>query len=230
MTTVTARRVLGIDACKRGWVAVELRDGAFVAAHIAGSLEDLLAPLGSVEAVGVDMPLGLLSQGWRRADQEAARTLGALRSAVFRVPPRPAWEEINYSEAVARCRALNGLGFSRQAWGLRDKLLEANVCMAAARYPIHEVHPEITFRAMPGPAPRHSKKTWAGQAERRRSLNAAGIVLPDDLGDAGRAAPDDVLDAAAAAWSADRIARGEARSIPDPPQQHADSPAIAIWY
>jgi predicted RNase H-like nuclease len=83
---------------------------------------------------------------------------------------------------------------------------------------------------MPGEAPRHSKKTWDGQVERRRSLITAGTVLPDDVGDAGRAAPDDVLDAAAAAWSADRVAQGKARSIPDPPQEHEGSPGFAIWY
>jgi hypothetical protein len=149
---------------------------------------------------------------------------------VFRVPPRPVCKEVDYPEAVARCQALNGLGFSRQAWGLRDKLLEANTCRDTRRYPLHEVHPEISFRAIRGEAPRHSKKTWDSQVERRWFLITAGIVLPDDVGEAGRAAPDDILDAAAAAWSADRVARGKARSIPDPPQEHEGSPGFAIWY
>jgi hypothetical protein len=54
---------------------------------------------------------------------------------------------------------------------------------------------------------------------RRRLLaDTAGIVLPDDLGPAGRAAAvDDVLDAAAAAWTARRVAHGQARPLPDPP-------------
>jgi predicted RNase H-like nuclease len=38
----------------------------------------------------------------------------------------------------------------------------------------------------------------------------------------------DVLDAAAAAWSADRIARGLARSLPDPPEEIRGR-KVAIW-
>jgi predicted RNase H-like nuclease len=63
MTEVAAVRVLGVDACKGGWVAVELRDGAFAGAYLTRTLDDLLAPLGDLAAIGVDMPLGLLSRG-----------------------------------------------------------------------------------------------------------------------------------------------------------------------
>jgi predicted RNase H-like nuclease len=45
---------------------------------------------------------------------------------------------------------------------------------------------------------------------------------------AGTVPPDDILDAAAVAWSADRIARGQASSLPDPPQVAAVP--IAIWF
>ena len=40
----------------------------------------------------------------------------------------------------------------------------------------------------------------------------------------------ELRDAAAAAWSAHRIARGEAKSIPDPPQINQRERPIAIWY
>jgi hypothetical protein len=42
-----------------------------------------------------------------------------------------------------------------------------------------------------------------------------GIVLPDNLGAAGDVPCDDILDAAAAAWSAHRIAKDMAASLPD---------------
>jgi len=58
---------------------------------------------------------------------------------------------------------------------------------------------------------------------RRRLLKGAGIVLPEKLG----ALPlIDVLDAAAAAWSAARYARGEARSLPEGATERIG----AIWY
>ncbi|MBE1468866.1 DUF429 domain-containing protein [Kibdelosporangium phytohabitans] len=54
----------------------------------------------------------------------------------------------------------------------------------------------------------------ASAQERRRLLTDAGIPLDSDLGEAGRkAGVDDILDAAICAWTAQRFARGHARSF-----------------
>lgn len=231
-----AVRVLGIDACPGGWVAVALSDGRFDGARFASGLRSLLGGegdrAGEAVVVAVDIPLGLLETGWRRADAEAAAQLGRLRGSVFRVPPRAVWQEEQYEAANRLCRELTGAGLSRQSWGLAAKLREANACLTAAGGErLREVHPEVSFRALAGGRPLvHRKKTWAGQMARRSLLEQADIVLPDDLGDAGVVPAADVLDAAAAAWSADRIARGRARSLPDPPQPGDRGRPIAIWY
>ncbi|MGW2628949.1 DUF429 domain-containing protein [Streptomyces chattanoogensis] len=226
--------VLGVDACPAGWLAVGLHDGRFAEARVVTALHSLLAEAaaGSVAVVAVDMPLGLLDTGWRRADSEAAALLGPRRGSVFRVPPRAVWQEEEYDDARQRCRELTGAGLSRQTWGLAAKLREANACLAEpGGERLVEVHPEVSFRALAGgTAPLGRKKSWAGQMARRSLLAAAGIVLPDDLGDAGRTPPDDVLDAAAAAWTAHRIARGRAHSLPDPPERDAGGRPVAIWY
>lgn len=222
-------RVLGVDACKDGWVAIELHDGAFAEAHIAPNLPALLAERDDLDVVGLDMPLGLAEAGWRQADVAAAAALGAARSTVFRVPPRPVWLEEEYESAVKRCREITGQGFSRQAWALRTKLLEADAYRDRNQHRLYEVHPEVSFRGIaqgPSLAP---KKTWQGQMQRRDRLLMVGIVVPVELGAAGRAGPDDVLDAAAAAWSAHRIARGHATSYPDPPEECGAGGTIAIW-
>jgi predicted RNase H-like nuclease len=65
---------------------------------------------------------------------------------------------------------------------------------------------------------------------RRSLLKNAGILLADDLGDVGVVAPDDVLDAAVAAWSALRIANGEAKTLPSEPEIDKRGRAVAIWY
>ncbi|WP_328727261.1 DUF429 domain-containing protein [Streptomyces sp. NBC_00259] len=67
--------VLGIDACPGGWVAVELRDGLFAGASIATGLRSLLQRPGADPGgvVAVDMPLGLLDTGWRRAGRGCGR-------------------------------------------------------------------------------------------------------------------------------------------------------------
>ncbi|MGW7574959.1 DUF429 domain-containing protein [Streptomyces sp. NPDC054765] len=41
---------------------------------------------------------------------------------------------------------------------------------------------------------------------------------------------DDILDAGAAAWTAHRIARMRARSLPDPPERDTDGRPVATCY
>ena len=219
-------RVFGIDACRSGWVAVELADGAYAGARFAATLAQLTG--GGHAVIGVDMPLGLLAADWRDADRMAAEHVGPRRSSVFRVPPRPVWDIEGYAEANALCRSLTGAGLSRQAFGLRSKLREANALWDADDR-LYEVHPEVSFREMAGAPVAYPKTTWNGVAIRRTLLARGGVGLPDDLAAAGRVAPDDVLDAAAVAWSAHRIATGVARSLPDPPQRDDKSRAVAIW-
>jgi predicted RNase H-like nuclease len=224
-------RVLGVDACTLGWVAIELCGGGFAAAHVANRLTRLLSVVDDIRnlhTVGIDMPLGLVETGWREADLAAQNFVGARRRSVFPVPPRAvwkqdAWHEDSWEQANQRCRQITGHGLSRQTWGLRDKLAEANQCLATGQYSLHEVHPEVSFAAMNGRPLAHRKSSWTGQMVRRMLLARHGIHLPDQLGAAGNAGPDDILDAAAAAWSAHRIATGHASRLPpeaSPGQEH----------
>lgn len=223
--------VVGVDACSTGWVAVTLREGRFAGAGTAKGLTELLRRVPDAAVVAVDMPLGLPAAGSRRADKLAVEKLAPHRSRVFPVPPRQVWEQVDYAAANLCCRRLTGHGMSRQSWGLAAKLREANACRDGGDYRLHEVHPEVSFAAMNGDEPvAWSKKSWNGQAVRRRLLADHGIVLPADLGPAGRVPPDDVLDAAAAAWSAHRIALQAARSLPDPPEPADTGLPAAIWY
>src|SRR5579862_1192673 len=146
-------RVTGLDACRRGWVAVSL-DGA-ERAGMAARLQveavlvhqTLAGALDGTEArvVGIDMPLGLLESGWREADRAARGLLGPRRSSVFAIPPRAVWAQTSYRTANQRCRELTGQGFSIQAWGLRAKLLEANQYCETCGHRLYEVHPELAF-------------------------------------------------------------------------------------
>lgn len=224
---------VGIDACRTGWVAIVLQDGEVATAVIAKTLTAIVSDRPDAMAIGVDMPLGLVDQGWRQADRLAAARLGASRSRLFLVPPRAAWACGSYQAALAVCRELTNppAGFSRQAWALKAKLWEANALYALGDHPVFEVHPEISFAELNGGTPvTASKKTWNGQMIRRALLADAGIRLPSDLANAGNAAPDDILDAAAAAWTATRIASHQATSLPQPPETGSDGRPVAIWY
>ena len=72
----------------------------------------------------------------------------------------------------------------------------------------------------------YSKKTWAGFQERMQLLAEQRLDVPAELGSAGLASVDDVLDAAAAAWSAARIAAGNASWMPE----DASASEPRIWY
>ena len=242
-------RVIGVDACRRGWVAVSLevsplphRAPRLAAVRADGSLAGVLdqADRDPALVVGIDMPLGLLESGWREADRAARGLLGHRRSSVFAIPPRAVWAQTSYRAANELCRELTGQGFSVQAWGLRAKLLEANRYREAGEHPMYEVHPELAFGAMAGAPLEDSKHTAAGRELRREVLARAGIVLPARSsghvpgtrsgGRSGAAPVTDTLDAAAVAWSAWRIATGQAAVLPDQPQLDAQGREITIRY
>jgi predicted RNase H-like nuclease len=224
-------RATGVDACRRGWVAVSLETSSVAATvRVDAELAALLGPGPGGDGagtVGIDMPLGLLESGWREADQAARSLLGPRRSSVFAIPPRAVWAEASYALANQRCRELAGQGFSAQAWGLRAKLLEANLYRQTCGHPLYEVHPELAFGALAGAPLPASKHTPAGRDLRRRLLAEAGIEIPLAIA-AGLLG--DVLDAAAVAWSAARITAGRAVIIPARPQRDPQGREIAIRY
>ena len=222
-------RVLGVDAWVKGWVGVELVDGAFAGAHTAEQLADLVS-LEDFDAVAVDIPMGLLDEGFRAAESAARRVLGPRSSSVFSTPPRAVLEQHTHAAANAVSKQLTGQGLGAQSYALRTRILEADNLYGVAGLPLHEVHPEVSFAMMGDHPPAASKKTWRGVHERMTRLLAVGIDVPGDIGDAAKAGADDVLDAAAAAWSANRIATGRAQSLPDPPQVNGRGQPSAIWY
>src|SRR5260370_1111224 len=166
-------RVTGVDACRRGWVAVSLevsglapppartaRCGPFRLDPVRAdaSLERVLDGA-DAGVVAIDMPLGLLESGWREADRVARRLLGPRRSSVFAIPPRAVWAEASYQAASQRCRELLG---QRGAW-----------------------HP-----ARPSPAPiDHRRPGWAGGAGSATDLVRGPGGLVSSAWCAGRQRP-----------------------------------------
>jgi len=193
-------------------------------------VDSFTARTSALVCVGIDIPIGLPDAGRRRADGLARARLVGKASSVFTTPTRRALLEPKYRQALATHRRLTGMGLPKQAFALRDKIFDVDQWLPAASCRVVEVHPELSFAAIHGSPVKASKKTWAGFQERMRLLESAGLVVPSDLNTLGlRASPDDVLDAAAAAWTAMRVARGEAESLPDPPESFSDGWPAAIW-
>lgn len=221
--------VVGVDACRAGWIGVALGSGR-PRARVAATLTELGEWLAGARAVALDIPIGHPGGAQREADRQARRLLGPRGASVFPMPVRDALLAEDHAAASRRSRERTGRGLSRQAHALAPRILEAEAWVATTPVPVWEVHPEVSFAHLLGRPARASKRVWDGMRERLTALEGAGIRL-DDLGAAGaRAGTDDVLDAAAAAWSADRLARGAARCLPDPPEHDpATGRAVAIW-
>jgi predicted RNase H-like nuclease len=226
------RRVLGVDGCPSGWVAVELQDGEVAHVEVAGSLAALVARIRRHGPVAVDIPIGLLNVD-RDADAAARKLLPGRASSVFSAPPLAvveAWRAGrlgSHAEASALARATTGKGLSQQAWRLVPKVAEAEDLVASGE-PLLEVHPEVAFALVAG-GPLPSKRSWAGVSARSGVLAALGLDLPPRFDGDRRAAPDDVLDAAICAWVADGWAAGTPiRRLPSATTQRAHGRPVVI--
>ena len=218
-------RVLGVDGCRGGWVAVALVDGRFVDARLVEHFADLVNDPAVV--IGVDIPLGSVGAD-RAADRAARHLLGPRGASVFAALPAEALDAPDHATANRIVRERYGVGVSAQSWNLAPKMRDVEPHWRSAPERIVEVHPELSFRALAGAPVAHRKHSWAGLRARLDLLTRAGIVVPADLGPAGGAAPDDVVDAAAVAWSAARLAAGTAERVPAVDEYDPQGRRVAI--
>jgi predicted RNase H-like nuclease len=225
-------RVLGVDGCKEGWIAVALEDGV-TGIYFAADIQALVLMAeadGHLATVAIDIPIGLPDAGYRQADVLARAELAARWPSIFMTPVRQALATEDYVTASAANQALTGHRISRQAFGLREKIMQVDRWVHSSPVRVVETHPELCFARLAGAPLLVRKSTWEGARLRYELLSGAGIKLPSDLGTAGaHAGVDDVLDAGAAAWAARQVARGAATAVPDPPEIFSDGWPCAIW-
>jgi predicted RNase H-like nuclease len=223
--------VVGIDGCRKGWIAVELAAEGPPIAHFLAHIAELADAAPDAEVVAIDIPIGFPRRYPRRAEVEARALLEGQASSVFMTPPRRVLAADTYAEANRIAREMLGQGISRQSYGLRRKIFEVDEWLETAHVTVVEVHPEISFRAMLGRRTKASKKTWVGMVDRRSALRQQDIEVDELVVPVESAAGvDDVLDAAAAAWSARRVASGAAVSLPPRSNATGTSRRLAIWY
>jgi predicted RNase H-like nuclease len=215
-----------MDVWKKRWVVAVVDDGRFASVHVADDARSAVASVPDACVIAIDIPIGLPKLcGKRDADKEASKLVGKHKaSSVFPAPARVLVDAPTFAAANAIAHREGCPGVSQQTYALRAAILQvAPLADADAR--IHEVHPEVSFRLAKGECLETAKASWNGVQERRRILQEHGLVIPDDLPAAGKAGVADVLDAVSCAWSAGRIAAGEARRLP----ARGDARAPAIW-
>lgn len=238
-----------------GWVAVIVApDGSAHATRLAAVADLLKRPLAPA-FVAIDMPIGLpdrIDAKGRAPERLVRPLLGGRQSSVFSMPSRAAVEagvrpamaeEERYRQACERARATSTppRAVAKQGFALFPRIMEIDRWLRAdPALPerVFECHPEVSFWAMNGQVPLDLPKKVKGVPAapglelRRRLLEAAGFA-PELLSPLKarelRVGEDDLIDACAAAWTAGRIARGQAVSFPSPPERDAAGLPVAIW-
>lgn len=218
--------ICGADGCRGGWVAlVENLDTREISWRVVPTLRDLAIGKSPPQVIALDVPIGLPDEGSRACDKEARKHLGRGRmSSVFPAPIRPVLQASTHAKASAAGAAVDGRRLSIQTWAIIPKIREVDKFLRAEtslRARVREVHPEICFYFMAGRRPmQFSKRRRAGRDERRSLLvTEFGDVVGRALGDRRSlgCAAHDLLDAFAALWTARRIAKGKAITLPSLP-------------
>ncbi len=190
----------GLDGCRAGWVLATIlppgrgrsgRSGrssagttrgqatggpgppALVDVRIIATFAEAVALVhdATLATLAVDMPVGLPAAGARPADQDARRRLGPRRSSVFPTPVRATLGAHDYPEALARSRAVDGRGLSKQAFNLLGKIAEVDEAMTPElQARVVECHPEVGFARLAGAPLTTTKHSPSGRAERAALL------------------------------------------------------------
>jgi predicted RNase H-like nuclease len=224
--------VAGADGCRGGWLEIRLD---LVSDRLEYRLHQTAATLLGTDAerrvLAIDIPMGLSDGRPRACDLAARRELGARWMCVFHAPVRPALGARSYQEASAVSRRASGRRITRQAWGIFAKVREVDAILSRSpdlQASVREVHPELSWAEMRRGSPiPDGKRSPAGRAERRRLVAGWLGGLEGILGEVRAHHPrrvvadDDVLDAFACLWTAERIARGAARTLPSEPARDA---------
>ena len=229
--------VMGLDGCKAGWAGVMVDLNGIEAPRRAVFESFKSAFDWGAQVIAVDMPIGFQDQptspGGRACEREARALLGPRRSSVFPSPMRMALTASDYAQANQLNRAAGGKGLSKQAFHLFAKIREIDALMTpdVSRGVVFETHPEVSFTVLSGAPARHRKKTREGRRERMELLVREG--LPEALFEphpfkSALCAPDDLIDAGLCVLTAQRIASGEARRMPEDPPEDGRGLIMAI--
>lgn len=208
--------VAGVDGCRSGWVCFTVdsrsQEGKV---DFPADFATLINCVPKPNIIAIDVPIGLWEKGDRCCDKAARVLLGKpRRCSVFPPPPRSALEADTYQEASGLSRKANGKRLSKQSFGILPKIRQVDELMTPElQKRVFEVHPEVSFWALNDKrAMRDKKSSQEGKEERLKVLLPCYPCLRRLLADLAReqARDDDLLDAAVAAWTAERIAKGQA--------------------
>ena len=211
----------GADGCPAGWILVTRAADGAISSRLCASAAELIDASRALDALAVDIPIGIPEAGARECDRATRTAIGARRSSVFPAPVRAALDATGYRDASDRSFAAHGKRLSQQAYNIIPKIRDVDRALRAdarAAERVHEVHPELSFLLLNDGAPMSfAKKRAEGRDERRRLIEREFPGAFSEVRARWRSAQakdDDLLDAFSALWSAGRIATGRVLALP----------------
>lgn len=169
------KKLIGIDGCKYGWVAVSLNCSS---ANLFKSLADLIRFYPENSMFMIDMPVGLANVDLteRNCEMLTRKILSKKRKpSLFSVPCREAIYASSYEEANQINKEIINKGISKQSWGIVPKIREVDQLLQSNRSlvdKIKESHPEVAFHFLNNhQSMEFNKKTDEGQQERLQVLS-----------------------------------------------------------
>ena len=223
--------VAGADGSPSGWSVAYMDDSAQITLFSCPSIQDIFHIIPSITVLAIDMIIGLPEQtlaGGREAEKEARKLLSPRGSVVFSAPCRASIYAPNYLQALEMSRASSHehIGLSKQSYLLAPKIIELDQFLQGNPYhhcAIKETHPELSFWEMNSRTPLPSKHTTEGREKRKELLQKHNCTVSSFQSK-------DDLDALACLWSALRIQKKEAHSIPAQiPRDRYQIPMHITW-
>ena len=164
------QKLIGIDGCKYGWVAVSMKSDT---ADLFKSLADLINFYPEDSMFMIDMPVGLANVDLKERNCEtiARKILSKKRKpSLFSVPCRESIYASTYEEANQINREIIEKGISKQSWGIVQKIREVDQLLQNNRSLVHKIkesHPEVAFHFLNSQkSMEYNKKTAEGHQER----------------------------------------------------------------
>jgi predicted RNase H-like nuclease len=233
------RLIAGVDGCHAGWICVfEELPSRQLGSEAFATIGELFDAAPALDVLAIDIPIGLTDAGPRECDVAARKRLGPIRAtSVFPAPIRPALGATSYAQACEASFAAQQKKLPRQSWAIYPKIRGVDDLLRerpALCERVYEVHPEVTFAEWNGAPIVQPKRRGDGFTARHalvsRHFGAAAFETVRARYTRKRVASDDILDAFAALWTAERITRGEARSLPAaPPRDTAGLPMRIVY-
>jgi predicted RNase H-like nuclease len=203
--------IAGVDGYKKGWIAA-IDDGQSITIRAFASFSEIVGYPG-LDLVVIDIPIGLVDTGIRKADFQARRLLKARACCIFNAPLRPILNCTGHKEALSILRSLGEKGITAQGWGIGKKIREVDMVLRTEpglQSRIREGHPECSFAVMNGgaalPFGKHTPQGEVGRLELLRShfrneVERCLLGIPKSV-------RNDVIDAFAMLWTGKRVANG----------------------